>query len=264
MQDDKHYRVDRERLFSVDGRVALVTGSSGGLGLAMAAALASAGAHVLINGRYGETVNPLVAQFTKEGLSASPMAFDVTDDKAREAAIARIEEQFGRIDILVNNAAIRHRAPVEEMTVADYTRMLESHLISAFALSRLAAPIMRRNKFGRIINLTSVSAILGRAGDAAYISAKGGISALTRALACEFGSWGITVNAICPGLFITEVNKDLMSVERHRRNVEERTPLRRPAEPHELGGAAIFLSSEAGSYVTGHVLAVDGGMSIAI
>jgi gluconate 5-dehydrogenase len=247
-------------IFSLEGRVALVTGASRGLGVAMAEALASRGALVVLNGRDPETLRAVAAKIP----NAEYAAFDVCDPKAGTAAIADIVKRHGKLDILVNNAGIQHRRPLTEWEDGDFERVLAANLTSCFRLSRDAARVMLPRKYGRIINTGSVAAILARPTIHGYVAAKAGLHGITRSMAAEIGRHGITVNAIAPGYFATELNTALLEDKEFTAWVERRTPAGRWAKPAELGGAAIFLASEAASYVNGHVLAVDGGISVSL
>ena len=247
-------------LFGLDGRVALVTGAGGGLGRAMAFGLAGAGAHVCVNDIDAEACRTS-AELIGAG-KATALPFSVDDAAARDAAIDRIDREQGRLDILVNCVGIRHRVPIEDMEADDFNRVFANHVTAGLMFAKRAAPIMRRQRYGRIILITSIAATQARAGDIAYHAAKGAISSMARALACEFGADGITCNAIAPGLFATEANRELLQRPEVLQHISSRVPLKRFAEPPELAGAAVFLASPAASYISGHVLTVDGGMTI--
>jgi len=246
-------------IFSLKGRVALVTGASRGLGLAMAKALVEHGATVIVNARNGAELNAAAQK-----IGAIPLAFDVTDAAIARQNLDTIVKRHGRLDILVNNAGIQHRRPITEWTDEDFDRVIAVNLSSCFRLARDAVKLMLPNKFGRIINTGSVAAILGRPTIHAYVAAKAGLHGLTRSMAAELGRHGITINALAPGYFATELNTALLEDKAFTAWVEARTPAGRWAKPEELGGAAVFLASDAAAYVNGHVLAVDGGLSTSL
>jgi gluconate 5-dehydrogenase len=245
--------------FSLAGHVVLVTGSTRGLGLEIARGMAAVGAVVGIHGRDAARAG----EIAKGIPGAFPAAFDITDLRAAAATIDGVVARHGRIDCLVNNAAVRDRRPLADITAEDFRRLIETNLVAQYELSRLAAGHMAARGRGRLVFISSMVGPQSFRGDPAYVSSKGGLEALMRALAVELGEHGVAANAIAPGFFLTDVN---VKPFEHPAVVElsRRIPLKRFGRPEELVGAAIFLASDAASYVNGHVLTVDAGLSVAL
>jgi gluconate 5-dehydrogenase len=242
--------------FRLHGRTALITGSGRGLGWEIAQALAQAGARVLLHGRSAERLAPRLATLRGAGFAADAIAFDMADRPAMRAAV----ESTGPIDILVHNVGERDRRPFAEIEPEDFARLIDVDLIAAHALVKHLAPGMIQRGWGRLILVTSIVADLATPGASSYTAAKGGLSALARALASELGATGVTSNALSPGFFATEPTPSTLATPAGERN-RQRCPAKRWAEPHEIAGAALFLASPAASYVNGHTLIVDGGVS---
>lgn len=251
-------------LFSLKGRSALVTGSSRGLGLAIATGLAEAGASLILNGVNSDRLQESVAALQAKGFSVTGAAFDVTDEAAVVAAFESFDSDGVEIDILVNNAGIQYRRPIVELDSANWHRVIDTNLTSAFLVSREAAKRMLPRKRGKVINIGSLMSGLGRATVAPYTAAKGGIKTLTQAMAAEWAEHGIQANAIGPGYMLTDMNQALIDNPEFDSWVKGRTPSRRWGKPEELVGAAVFLSSDASAYVNGQIIYVDGGMSAVI
>lgn len=248
-------------LFSLAGRVALVTGASRGLGRALAQALAQAGATVVLAARHADSLETVAEAFRAEGLAASTLAFDLTDEKAVVASVPRVIERLGRLDILVNNAGVCVWNRLLESTLDTWRLTLETNLTAAYLLAREAARPMVSQRWGRIINIGSYVSVLGRERLQAYVASKHGLAGLTKSLAGELGRDGITCNAIAPGFFLTEMAEPVTRDPRRMEVFTHCIALGRWGRPEELGGAAVFLASEAGSYVNGHILHVDGGVA---
>lgn len=248
-------------LFSLEGRTALITGSSRGLGLAIAKGLAEAGARVVLNGVDGARLEASAEALRARGHSVSAEAFDVTDEAAVNAAFARLDAAGVAIDILVNNAGIQLRKPLVEFEAEEWRRVIDTNLTSAFFVGREAAKRMIPRGRGKIVNIGSLMSAFARPTVAPYTAAKGGIKLLTQGMAAEWAEHGIQVNAIGPGYMLTDMNEALTSNPQFDGWVKTRTPSRRWGRPEELVGAAVFLSSSASDYVNGQIIYVDGGMS---
>lgn len=244
--------------FSLAGRAALVTGASRGLGREIARSLAAGGARVWLNGRDLPALDAVADEVAARGGRARALPFDITDEAAASAAIADLEGEGG-LDILVNCAGMRDRRGLQDMDAAGFRRMLEVNLVPGFTLSRAAAPQMATKGRGRIVHVTSIAGPIARAGDAAYTASKNGLAGLVRALAAELGPQGITVNGVAPGFFATDANRDMVADASIGDWLARRTSLGRWGQPPEIAGAVRFLVSDEAAYVTGQVLAVDGG-----
>jgi gluconate 5-dehydrogenase len=251
-------------LFDLIGRIALVTGSSQGIGLAMAAGLARAGARVVLNGRDAAKLDQAVQLLAGEGLPVSGQAFDVGDSAAAEAGVAAIEAGVGPIDVLVNNAGKQHRAPAAEFPDEAWHDIFRVNVDSAFFMSRAVGRRMIPRGRGKIINIGSVQSELGRQTIVPYTATKGAVKMMTKGLCAEWAKHGIQVNAIGPGYFDTPLNKALVDNPDFSAWLCARTPAGRWGKLEELVGAAIFLASGASDFVNGHLLMVDGGLTAAV
>ncbi len=247
-------------LFELTGRTALVTGSTRGLGRAIAEGLGQAGAALVVNGRNAEATKAAAQELREAGLNARAAAFDVTNEAAVMAAFADLDADGVEIDILVNNAGIQHRQPMVELSLADWQRVIDTNLTSAFLMGREAARRMIPRGYGKIINIGSLTSELARATVIPYTVAKGGIRLLTKGMAAEWTPHGIQANAIGPGYMLTEMNEALTSNPQFDAWVKGRTPAGRWGNPDELVGTAIYLASNASNYVSGQLIFVDGGM----
>lgn len=247
-------------LFDLTGRTALITGSTRGLGRAIAKGLAQAGASIVINGRDAQAVEQTVQEFRSAGYAVWAAAFDVTDEAAVQSVFKELDADGVEVDILVNNAGIQHRQPMIELSLADWQRVIDTNLTSAFLLGREAAKRMIPRGRGKIINIGSLTSELARATVIPYTVAKGGIRLLTKGMAAEWGEHGIQANAIGPGYMLTDMNAALTADPKFDAWVKGRTPAGRWGKPEELVGTAVYLASDASNYVNGQLIFVDGGM----
>lgn len=249
--------------FDLKGQVAIVTGASGGLGVQMAKALASQGANIVVMARRQQQIDEVAADIAEEfGVETLAIRCDITDTENVDAAVAQVLERFGRIDVLINNAGTGAVAPAEDITDDQFNGEMQIDLFGTFKVARaVAKQAMIPARYGRIINIASMYGLVGNkvAGSAPYHAAKGGVVNLTRALAAEWGRYGITVNSICPGYFYTPLTKETLDSDFFQANAKTMIPEERYGNEGELDTAAIFLASPASSYVTGVQLPVDGG-----
>jgi gluconate 5-dehydrogenase len=248
-------------IFSLKGRVALVTGSTSGIGLALARGLTGAGATVVLNSHVAEELSHARKLFESDGLEAHDALFDVTDTAAINAQIARIEKDVGPIDVLVNNAGIQRRAPLEDFAAQDWDDLMRVNIDGVFYVARAVAKHMIPRRRGSIINICSINSELARPAIAPYTATKGAVKMLTKGMAVDWGRYRIRVNGIGPGYFETPLTQHLVADEAFTGWVRARVPLGRWGQVDDLVGAAVFLASDAASFVTGHVLYVDGGVT---
>lgn len=248
-----------KNLFDLSGKNALVTGSSRGLGWALASTLAAYGARVVINGTNAETVTQRVKELEQQGYGALAAPFDITNEDAVKSGIEGIKKTVGTIDILVNNAGMQRRVPLHEIAQSDWEAVLKLNLTAAFLTAKHVAPGMIERRKGKIINICSLMSFGGRPSTGPYAASKGGLAMLTKAMTVDWAQYNIQVNGIAPGYFITDMTKKLADDPQFDAWVKMRTPSKRWGEPRELGGLAVFFASAASDFVTGQVVCVDGG-----
>ena len=248
-------------LFDLKGKVALVTGGTHGIGMAIATVLGKAGARICVNDISDEKLETCRGQYLAEGIDVFSLKFDVTDEADVDRGISEIEQQVGSIDILVNNAGIIRRIPILDMPVADYRQVIDVDLVAPLIVSKRVAPGMIKKRSGKIINMCSMMSVYGRNSVSAYASAKGGLKLLTANMTCEWAKYNIQINGIGPGYIATAQTAPIREGN-HPFNdlVMTRTPAGRWGQPEDVGHAALFLASKASDFVNGHVLYVDGGI----
>ena len=246
--------------FDMNGRTAMITWGSKGLGLAMAAGLASAGCSTALVNRNLEEGISAAEELNKDfGVKAKAYSADVTNLEQVEAVVKEIENDFGKIDILINSAGINIRGAIDELSPEDFNQVMKVNVEGTWNTSRAVTPLMKKNKYGRIINMASTLGLVGLANRTPYATSKGAVVQMTRALGLELAPFNITVNAICPGPFLTEMNIPIANTEEAKNFIVGATAVARWGELREIQGAAIFLASDAGSYMVGSMLTVDGG-----
>ena len=253
-----------EKLFDVRGRNALITGASRGIGFALARGLGRAGARPVLNGRNEETLDAAVAALAKEGIAAKTCAFDVTSHTQASASIAELEATGTQIDILINNAGMQTRAPLQDFEVDKFDQLIATNLRSVFSVSQAVAKPMMERKAGKIINIASVMSLLARPSIAPYTASKGAVSSLTKAMAADWAQYGLNCNAIAPGYFKTELNEALEGDADLNSWLISRTPAGRWGEVEELVGVCLFLASNASDFVNGQTIFVDGGLTATV
>ena len=251
-------------LFDLTGSRALITGSSQGIGFALAKGLAEAGAAIVLNGRDREKLEHAAGELRQEGFTIATAVFDVTERDAVESSIREIESEIGIIDILVNNVGIQHRAPLEDFPADAWEKLISVNLGSVFHVSQVVAKYMIPRRSGKIINICSVQSQLGRPTIAPYVATKGGVAMLTKGMCVDWAKYNIQINGIAPGYFATEMNKALVENKEFSDWLCRRTPAGRWGNVDELCGTAVFLASKASTFVTGQIIYVDGGLTSSV
>lgn len=247
--------------FNLQGKNALISGSSSGLGFAMGMALANSGAKVIFNGRQKSTLIKLQQKAQDNGLEVDYLCGDLTDFKVIDSAIEEIKAKYGTLDILINNIGTRLRKSLDDFNQEEILSMIHQNLSAAVYLSQQVIPLMASKKWGRIITISSIAGNLVRQGDSVYPITKMGLEGMVRSLAVQYAQQGITSNGIAPGFFATEQNLSMMTTEEEKAKHVSRVPMKRWGEPKELAGAAVFLASEAAAYINGQILTIDGGLT---
>ncbi len=251
-------------LFDLSGRRCLITGSSQGIGFALARGLAGAGAEIILNGRNQTRLAEAAERLREDSAKVQILAFDVTNHGAVKAAVDRFEEDEGAIDILINNAGMQHRGPLEDFDPADFERLIQTNVTSVFNVGQAVARHMIPRGRGRIVNICSVQSALARPSIAPYTASKGAVANLTKGMATDWAKYGLQVNGLAPGYFETELNAALVADPEFTAWLTKRTPAGRWGRVEELVGAAVFLSGESASFVNGHILYVDGGITASL
>lgn len=249
------------KIFDLTGKRVLITGSSQGIGLTLARGLGEAGATVVVNGRDREKLTAAAQELNNSGIAAEELPFDVTDHAQVVKSIASATSKLGDIDVLINNAGMQHRTPLEDFDPDVFNQMLQTNIASVFNVGQVVAKHMIARGSGKIINIASVQTALARPGIAPYTATKGAVANLTKGMATDWAQYGLQVNAIAPGYFDTPLNAALVKDKDFSAWLEKRTPAGRWGQLEELIGAGIFLSSDAASFVNGHTLYVDGGIT---
>lgn len=251
-------------LFDLTGKIALITGSSQGIGFGIARGLGQAGGTIILNGRDEGKLNRAVSALSQEAFKAFGYSFDVTDSSQIDQRISTIEREVGPIDILVNNAGIQRRGSLETIEESVWREVIETNLTAVFLISKRVVKGMIDRRFGKIINICSLMSEISRPTIAPYTASKGGMKMLTKAMAVEWAKYNIQVNGIGPGFIVTEMNKALLEDQKFDAMVRSRTPAGRWGQPSDLAGAAIFLASPASDYITGQIIYLEGGILSAL